>query len=142
MPWKNENMNDVRKEFVQKALREGANLSALCREYHVTRKTGREWRERAKHQGIDFLAEKSRRPASSPNQLEEGVICHLIRLKLAHPQWGPKKLCHERFHETGEVPSISSCHRILNKAGLVQRRKKRTKQNPRLILAAVKALRP
>jgi putative transposase len=142
MPWKNENMNDVRKEFVQKALSEGANLSALCREYHVTRKTGREWRERAKRQGLDFLAERSRRPKKSPNQLEEAVVCHLIHLKLSHPLWGPKKLCDERFHRPGEAPSVSSCHRILNKAGLVERKKKRTKQNPRVILAAIKAEAP
>jgi putative transposase len=142
MPWKNENMNDVRKEFVRKALSEGANLSALCREYHVTRKTGRAWRERAKHQGIDFLAEKSRRPAKSPNQLNEDVICRVISLKLAHPFWGPKKFCNQRFHEAGEAPSISSCHRILNKVGLVERKKKRVKQNPRIILAAAKPLEP
>ena len=38
MPWKTETMNDVRKEFALKALAAGAYLSALCREYGVTRK--------------------------------------------------------------------------------------------------------
>ncbi len=46
MPWKITTMKDVRKEFALKALATGANLTALCLEYGVTRKTGREWRER------------------------------------------------------------------------------------------------
>ncbi len=48
MPWKNTTMNTLRKEFALKALAASAHLTALCREYGVTRKTGRQWRERAK----------------------------------------------------------------------------------------------
>jgi putative transposase len=142
MPWKTNTMKDVRREFALKALSPGANLSALCREYGVTRKTGRQWRERAKMDGISFVAEKSRRPAASPKQLTEGVVCHLIRHKLAHPSWGPRKIQEVYRREFGRSPSLSSCHRILVKAGLVERRRKRTKQPPRMVMGAVKANAP
>lgn len=41
MPWKTITMTETKRAFVQKALAAGANLSALCREFNVTRKTGR-----------------------------------------------------------------------------------------------------
>jgi putative transposase len=88
MPWKTTTMKDVPKEFALKALAAGANLTALCLEYGLTRKTGREWRERARLEGINRLAERSRRPLSSPTQLSEAVVCRLIRLKVAYRNWG------------------------------------------------------
>jgi putative transposase len=142
MPWKENTMNEVRREFAMKALSPGANLSALCREYHVTRKAGRRWRDRAKLEGINFLGEKSRRPKSSPQQLEEDVLCALIGLKMVHPSWGPRKIRELHRRQYGWAPSASSCHRVLNKVGLIRRRKKRTKKPPALILGAVKAKAP
>lgn len=85
MPWQNETMNEVRKEFILKALAPGANLSALRREYGVTRKTGRKWRERARQEWINFVAERSRRPRASPKELGERVVCVLLRVKQSHP---------------------------------------------------------
>lgn len=142
MPWKTETMNDVRKEFALKALMAGANLSALCREYGVTRKTGRQWRERAKRDGINQLAERSRRPQSHPTELTEGLVCGLVRLKMAHPAWGPRKICELYRRAYDHRVSISSCHRVLKKSGLVQAKKRRVKQPPALVLGAARALGP
>lgn len=142
MPWKSETMNDVRKEFALKALASGANLSALCREYGVTRKTGRQWRERAKRDGINQLAERSRRPKSNPTELAEGIVCRIVRLKMTHPSWGPRKICelYRRAHD--QVLSISSCHRVLKKSGLVQPKKRRVRREAGLVLGAASALAP
>ncbi len=142
MPWKTETMNDVRKEFALKALAAGANLSALCREYGVTRKTGRQWRERAKRDGINQLAERSRRPKSHPTELAEEIVCRIVRLKMAHPSWGPRKICelYRRAHD--HVLSISSCHRVLKKSGLVQPKKRRVRREPALVLGAARAMAP
>jgi putative transposase len=142
MPWKSETMNDVRKEFALKSLAAGANLSALCREYGVTRKTGRQWRERAKCDGVNLLAERSRRPKSSPSELAEEIVCHIVRLKTAHPSWGPRKICELYRRAYDHVLSISSCHRVLKKSGLVQPKKRRVRRDPRLVLAAARALGP
>ena len=142
MPWKIETMNDVRKEFALKALAAGANLSALCREYGVTRKTGRQWRERAKRDGINQLAERSRRPKSNPTELAEAIVCQIVRLKMAHPSWGPRKICELYRRAYDHVLSISSCHRVLKKSGLVQAKKRRVRRQPNLIVGAARAMGP
>ena len=135
-------MNDVRKEFALKALAAGANLSALCREYGVTRKTGRQWRERAKREGINRLAEHSRRPRSSPTRLAEEMVCRIVRLKMAHPAWGPRKLCELYRRAYDRLLSISSCHRVLKKSGLVQAKRRRVRRERALVLGATRALAP
>jgi transposase InsO family protein len=142
MPWKNETMNDVRKEFALKALVQGANLTELCLEYGVTRKTGRAWRERAKRDGINQLGERSRRPRSSPTALGESKVCEVVRLKMCHPTWGPRKICDLYRRAHGTTLSRSSCHRVLKKSGLVQERRRRTKRESAVVLGAARASAP
>jgi putative transposase len=139
MPWKTTTMKDVRKEFALKALASGANLTALCLEYGVTRKTGREWRERARLEGINRLVERSRRPLSCPTRLSEGVVCQLIRLKLAYPNWGPEKIRDVYLHAYGQRLGVSSCHRVLQAAGFVQPRRQRVRRAATLVVGAVVA---
>jgi len=91
MPWPTQNVNTIRQEFVTKAMIKGASFAGLCREYGISRKTGYKWRQRALEDGLCRLAEHSRRPKSSPKQLDEKTTCTLIRFKLRHPHWGPKK---------------------------------------------------
>ena len=137
MPWKTQMKQDVRREFALKALATGANLTALCLEYDVTRKTGREWRERARLGGINRLAERSRRPLSSPQQLSETIVCRLVRLKMAYPNWGPKKISELYFRAQAERIGVSSCHRVLKAAGLVEARKRRVRREATLVLGPV-----
>jgi transposase InsO family protein len=120
-------MNTIRREFVTKALVHGASFAALCREYSISRKTGYKWRQRALNDGLQRLAEQSRRPKSSPMQTGEDAICALIRFKLRHPAWGPKKIQLLYARRYGEAPSLSSCQRILTRAGLVLKRRRRIK---------------
>ncbi len=120
MPWKPTTMKDVRKDFALKALQSGANLTALCLEYGVTRKTGREWRERARLEGLNRLAERSRRPLRSPQQLSEAVVCQLVRLKLAYPHWGPRKIGDLYCSAQGQRLGVSTCHRVLKVSTLAR----------------------
>ena len=81
--------------------------------------------------GLSGLAERSRRPVQSPNQLGEDHVCRIVRLKQAHPHWGPRKL-RELFarQSCGElVPSESTFKRVLDKAGLVEHRCQRRSQD-------------
>lgn len=127
MPWKELNLMNQRIEFVLKAMGCG-NFRALCREYGISAKTGYKWQERFVHFGLEGMEEHSRRPAHSPGGLREAVVCEIIRLKNAHRWWGPRKLraVYERVH-AGEVPSESSFKRVLQRAGLVERRRVRNR---------------
>lgn len=142
MPWQTINMNDVRREFVTKALQGGVGFAALCREFHISRKTGYKWKQRALADGLSALAEHSRRPHRSPQQLDEQTTCALIRLKLRHPHWGPKKVCVLYARQHGTAPSVSSCQRVLGRAGLVQPRRRHTRPNPARLVTALSAKAP
>lgn len=129
-------MIEQRRLFVQRALAEGASLSALCREFGITRKTGRLWRERARTEGTQVLTDRSRRPLHSPHRLQEEEVCRLVLLKSAWPTWGPKKICQLYEESTGRSLSLSTCHRVLKACGLVVTRKLRVRRPVSLVSAA------
>jgi transposase InsO family protein len=124
---------DQKTEFALKALH-AANFRELCREYQISSKTGYKWKARFIAKGLEGLAEESRKPRSHAHELPESVVCEIIRLKHAHPHWGPRKIeeLYKRKHG-GEGPSESSFKRVLERAGLTERRKiRRAREGGRL----------
>jgi transposase InsO family protein len=124
---------EQRIEFALKALRT-LNFRQLCREYGISTKTGYKWRQRLLEHGLAGMNELSRRPRKHPQELAEAVVCEMVRLKQAHPHWGPRKIqaLYARRHD-GEVPSESSFKRVLERAGLtVPRRWRRSSESGRL----------
>src|SRR6202007_1187893 len=119
MPWKKSEPMEQRTEFALKALK-SENFRALCQEYGISTKTGYKWRERFLSMGIAGLAEESRRPHSSPEQLKQEEVCEIVRLKLAHPYWGPRKIRELYLRQHREVASLSSFKRVLEAVGLTQ----------------------
>ncbi len=115
---------EQRMEFALKALK-SENFRGLCQEYGISTKTGYKWRERFLRQGLGGLAEESRRPRSSPQQLSQEELCEIVRLKVVHPHWGPRKDRELYLRRHGKVASESSFKRVLEAAGLTHRRKKR-----------------
>ncbi len=127
-----------RKEFVLKAIH-ARNFRQLCREYGISSKTGYKWRERFYQRGFEGMMELSRRPLSHAKELGEAVVCEIIRLKNAHRSWGPRKLrdIYQRLH--GQVPSESSFKRILERVGLVEKRRLRRRHEAGRICSGRKA---
>jgi len=124
MPWKKSEPMEQRTEFALKALKT-ENFRALCQEYGISTKTGYKWRERFLSRGIAGLAEESRQPQSHALELKPEEVCEIVRLKFAHPYWGPAKIRELYLRRHGEVASLSSFKRVLEAAGLTQRRKRR-----------------
>ena len=124
MPWKKSEPMEQRTEFALKALK-SENFRALCQEYGISTKTGYKWRERFLSRGIAGLAEESRRPQSHAIELKPEEVCQIVRLKFAHPYWGPAKIRALYLRQHGEAASLSSFKRVLEAAGLTQRRKRR-----------------
>src|SRR5256714_15182998 len=75
--------------------------------------------------GCAGMEEQSRRPRSSPEQLPEEVVCEMVRLKLAHLNWGPRKIRELYLRRHGEVASESTFKRVLERVGLTQKRRPR-----------------
>ena len=111
-------------EFAIKALR-ADNFRALCQEYGISAKTGYKWRERLLQYGMAGMAEQSRRPHSHAEQLNEAVVCEIIRFKQAHRYWGPRKIRELYLRKHGEAASESSFKRVLARAGLTEPRRRR-----------------
>src|SRR6187549_3278286 len=112
MPWVTENLMNKRTEFAMKALQTD-NFRALCREYGISPRVGYKWRDRFIAEGFGGMSERSRRPGRSPEQLEEKVICQIVRLKERHRAWGPKKIQEVYRRQHGSAPSESSFKRVL-----------------------------
>lgn len=145
MPWKEMCTMGIREEFVVRALAPDANVSALCREYGVSRKTGYKWLERFKEGGLLALEDASRKPRESPLQVSGDVVARVVRIRTSHPRRGSKKIVAilKRELKPADVPSMSTVHRILVRAGLLQplrlrRRRKAQRQAgpPRVVVKA------
>jgi transposase InsO family protein len=123
MPWKKSEPMDQRIEFAIRAMRT-LNFRALCQEYGISAKTGYKWRERFLREGLAGMEEESRRPKSHSEQLPEEEVCEIVRLKLAHLSWGPRKIRELYLRRHGEVASESTFKRVLERAGLTQKRRR------------------
>lgn len=130
-----------RKEFVLRAM-ETNNFRQLCEDYGISTKTGYKWRERFVQYGLDGMGELSRRPKGHCKELGESVVCEMVRLKQAHRSWGPRKLrkIYERMHT--EVPSESSFKRVLERAGLVEKRRFRARSQSGRLFSGRRATAP
>jgi transposase InsO family protein len=133
MPWKEHRSVDLRREFVLAASTPDANISQLCRDFGISRNNGYKWIRRHQERGISCLEERSRRPHSVAGTSGETVL-QLIEMRRQYPKWGPKKLQHLllRQPDHGEVPSVKTVARILDRAG--EPRVRRARRRLRLVL--------
>lgn len=124
MPWKETNKMEQKEAFINEMLKKEKPFKHLCAEFGITEKTGHKWKNRFFEKGKAGLLDESKNP-SHPNKLDGDTAAELIRIKNAHTAWGPKKIreIYARTYPEKEVPSLSSVKRILEKAGLVQKRK-------------------
>ena len=111
-------------EFIEKAGARGANISALCREYGISRQTGHKWLRRFRAQGYTGLTEQSRRPHTSPLTTAEEVIVNILELRERHWSWGPDKIARVLRRAHGEdAPSKSTVARVLQRLGRIHKRR-------------------
>jgi len=118
MPWKEACAMSLRVEFVKLAGDEGANIGELCHRFGISRKTGYKWLKRHEEGGSEALANRSRRPHSSPGQTSAECESRVLELRAQHPCWGGRKLravLRRRGFE--EVPSASTITEILRRHG-------------------------
>lgn len=118
---------DERLKFVARLL-EGEEMSHLCREFGISRKTGYKIYERYKECGLEALTDRPRRPYRYGNQLPFQVELAIVQLKKEKPHWGARKLRElllRRFPSEVKVPAVSTIHAVLDRHGLVQPRKGR-----------------
>src|SRR6202167_3738968 len=126
MPWKECNRMDERLRFVARLL-EGENMSRVCREFGISRPTGYKIFNRYKDLGYQGLLDRSRRPYRHANQLPFQLESAIVRLRTEHPSWGAAKIREKliRAFPMVPAPAKSTVHAVLDRHGLVERRKRR-----------------
>ncbi len=120
MPWKAFSVMSLRHEFVDMSQEITVSLSELCRRFNVSRKTGYKWLKRYLEEGVQGLADRSRRPHRIryhiPQAEEDAIVC----LRKKHPTWGARKI-RRRLQDSGseKPPACSTITTILHRHDLV-----------------------
>jgi putative transposase len=126
MPWKECNVVEERLRFIARLL-DGEKMAGLCREFGISRKTGYKIYNRYKDCGIDGLTDRSRRPYRQASQLPMQIEKLIVGLKKEYPHWGAPKIREKlrRLYPDIHCPAISTVHAVLDRHGLVKRRKRK-----------------
>ncbi len=112
---------DLRREFVELARHEGTNIRQLCRRFGITAPTGYKWLERYATEGEAGLADRSRRPHSSPHRTAPGIETLVLSVRAQFPTWGGRKIkAYLERHGHLPIPSPSTITRILERHGCLE----------------------
>jgi putative transposase len=117
---------DERLRFVARLL-DGEKMALLCREFGISRKTGYKIYTRYKDCGLTGLTDRSRRPYRQANQLPFQIEQQILKIKRERPTWGAPKIREKlrRLESSTPTPAISTVHAVLDRHGLVSRRRRR-----------------
>ena len=147
LPWKETNPENEQMRFIERWRAGEVTFMEMCRQFGISRKTGYKRVLRFQTYGWDGLGDRSdgsdsediqikesesRAPRSHPNETPRTIAEQLIWAKQAHPTWGPKKLVAwlRATEPDGPWPADSTAGNILDRAGLVKRRKRRRHATP------------
>lgn len=118
MPWETKTVMEQRKGFVLAAERGEKTISALCREYGISRKTGYKWLERAREG--QQLCNQSRCPHRQPSKTARETEQLILDVRTSNPTWGGKKI-KAALEAAGceGIPSAKTCGNILKRYGFI-----------------------
>jgi len=125
MPWRETEVVEQRKLFISRLLLGEESFTELCEEFGIPRKTGYKWKNRYEEQGLQGLADMSRRPKNFPQQTPNEIIFEIIRIKQWKEHWGARKIRdymaeHSSFKM---LPHARTIDRYLKSCGYVTPRK-------------------
>jgi len=93
---------DARRRLVS-LVREGRSVGSVCAELGISRQTAYLWLKRAEEEGLEKMAERSRRPSTSPNESSADIVQSILQAWEEHPYWGARKL-HALLWKDGKAP--------------------------------------
>jgi putative transposase len=126
MPWRETCTLDERLQFVGEYLKGRREMTELCRDFGISRKTGYKWLERYQADGPQGLHDRSRAPHHHPQAIGDDVAQVLLAKRRAHPSWGPRKLLALLREEKPRIvlPAASTVGDLLRRYGLSEPRKR------------------
>ena len=127
LPWKETSVESERLQFIERHAAGEETVAELCRRFGISRKTGYKLIGRYEAYGEGGLLDLSRAPHYHPNATPTQVVERIVEAKRRRPTRGPKKVVAWLHSIEPDVPwpSPSTASGILDRAGLVRRRKRR-----------------
>src|SRR5712671_849063 len=83
---------DKRMRFVTGVEVSEETVTALCRRFGFSRKTGYKWLERYRSEGIEGLSDRSRAPREHRHAVTAALAERCLLVRRTHPTWGPVKV--------------------------------------------------
>lgn len=116
---------EERLRFVARLL-DGEKMAPLCREFGISRKTGYKIFNRYKGLGLEGLTDRSRRPYRQASRIPMQIEKRIVQIKKEFPKWGAPKIRArlKRLYPEIPLPAISTIHAVLDRNGLVKRRRR------------------
>src|SRR5467141_3348755 len=132
MPWRETCQMDERTQFIARVLAGEDEMTALCREYGISRKTGYKWLGRYRCEGAAGLRERSHAPLRHGQAHDVTVVQAVLALRERWRHWGPKKLRVKlsEHHPALAVPAASTIGDWLRREGMVERSPRRRRCPP------------
>ena len=123
---------DKRMRFVTAAETSEETMTALCRRFGFSRKTGYKWLERYRLDGLAGLSERSRAPHAHPQAVSAAIAERCLAVRKAHRSWGPVKVRAwlERDDPATPWPAASTIGELFDREGLTVKRKRRRRCPP------------
>jgi transposase InsO family protein len=119
MPWEVHPVSEIRLAFVHQVLSLHTPVSAACRSFGISRKTGHKWLRRYRTAPDQPLADQSRRPQSSPARTATPLAEAVLKVRDDFG-WGPRKI-HAYLAQQGlALPSVRTVAAILKRCGRVE----------------------
>ena len=95
-------------------VRAGAAVSEVAIRYGASRQSVYAWRARYDCDGPAGLADKSRRPNTSPRRIPAEVEALICELRRSYPRWGARRVVFElAARDVAPVPARATVHRVL-----------------------------
>ena len=132
MPWKGVTVSEQRQRFLEDYQLNYYSITELAERFSISRKTAYKWIDRFKQHGQDGYQELSRRPHSCPWQTDKEIVDELVKIRKAHPRWGPRKLLDlmHRRDPNRQLPAVSTAAQILSREGLIKPRRRYRRAHP------------
>lgn len=112
-----------------KRYEETGNVSQVCREFGLTRKTFYKWWPRYAKEGLSGLRDRSKRPKSHPKTVPREIAQLIIKLR-HKTRYGPRRLAFYLERDYEVKLSAYGVYRVLVRAGEVKPRKHRPRKKP------------
>ena len=117
MPWMERRVKMLREEFIIQSMQDDRNISAICEEFGISRKTGYKWIKRYEEDGC--LEDRSRKPKKNSAKTDEKIEKLIFAIRQERPGWGARKIQAFLRHKGHMMPCVRTVNNILKRNGLI-----------------------